>query len=95
MSLDELRDLCAKHWNPMSIPMANTTTEEKLGFRPLPVDEYDSYLSHAQNLLESGASSGEIRTYLETVERDYLMLSAPDGDKDAFIRALQAASHRS
>ncbi|MCF3934395.1 hypothetical protein L1787_13370 [Acuticoccus sp. M5D2P5] len=92
MKLEELRRLCAKYWNPIGIPMSNIETEDSLGYRPLPADEYDTYLAHIQTLIQSKASMQDIREYLEIVERDYIMLSSPSGSKDAFIRALQEAS---
>lgn len=88
MNLDEMRQLCATYWNPIGVPMSNVTTQEALGFRPLPMDEYDAYLAHVIHLIEAGASKAEVRAYLDTVERDYLMLSTPAGDKAKFIEAV-------
>lgn len=87
--LEVLRLLCAQHWNPIGIPMANMTTEEELPFRPMPADEYDRYLIYVEYLFATKASKKEIYTYLDTVEREYMMLSYPSGDKTKFIEAIQ------
>jgi hypothetical protein len=57
--------------------------------------EYDSYLIDVRNLLESGASSVEIRAYLEWVERDRITLFTPTEDNDAYIRAIRVACAKS
>ena len=68
--------------------MANTDTAGEISFRPLPEDEYDAYLLHLQSMLETGSSPNDIVSYLDLVEREYLMLTKPSGDKGAFARAL-------
>ncbi|RWM74118.1 hypothetical protein [Mesorhizobium sp.] len=88
MQLDEMRILCAKHWNPIGIPMENVATSNELGFRPLPEDEYDSYLQQIMRLIVDGASPNEISNYLATVESEYLMLDSPAGSKDDFVSAV-------
>lgn len=90
LSIEDLRQLCAAHWNPIGVPMSNVATEASLGYRPLPADEYDRYLSHMLILLAQGASDGELLGYLSTVERDYIGLSAPAGNKDRFVAAVRA-----
>jgi hypothetical protein len=86
--LSQLRDLCAKHWNPIGVPMLNEGRAGEGDFRPLPEDEYDTYLLHVQSMLETGSAPNEIVSYLDLVEREYLMLTRPSGDKGAFVRAL-------
>ncbi len=68
--------------------MAGTSQSENLRFRPLPEDEYDSYLQQILALVEGGASREEVLAYMDTVEREYLMLTAPAGDKSKFVSAV-------
>jgi hypothetical protein len=88
MKLEDLRRLCAEHWNPIGVPMADLSATDTTGFRPLPADEYDVYLLHALAMVEGGSSKSEIVAYLNTVEQEYLMLSQPAGDKGRFVDAL-------
>lgn len=83
----QLRDACARLWNPIGVPMANTTSKEELGYPPMPEDEYDAYLNLLASMIRGGASIDELMGYLEEVERNILMLSRPAGDKRAFIDA--------
>ncbi|MDX8478316.1 hypothetical protein RFN28_07455 [Mesorhizobium sp. VK24D] len=94
IQLEEMRLLCAKHWNPIGIPMSNVPTSDELGFQPLPEDEYDSYLQQVMRLVVEGASAGQISHYLSLVESDYLMLSSPAGNKDAFVGAVLDLANR-
>lgn len=68
--------------------MENMATSSELAFRPLPEDEYDSYLEHVMRLVVEGASPTQISDYLGKVESEYLMLSSSAGSKDAFISAV-------
>jgi hypothetical protein len=88
-SLEQVRELCARLWNPIGVPMANTISEDELGFRPLPAGEYDGYLLHLLTLLQRGVPDRDLRSYLETVEREYIGLSKPAGDKANFLAALR------
>jgi hypothetical protein len=88
MQIVQLRELCALYWNPIGVPMANVATQEQLGFRPMPEDEYDTYLLHVDALMREGATRDQIADYLSKVERDYLMLPRVAGNKAAFIEAL-------
>lgn len=63
-------------------------SSQGLGFSPLPADEYDSYLIELIRMAETGSSKQEIVLYLEKVERDYLMLTDPDGNKGDFAEAI-------
>jgi hypothetical protein len=94
ISLAEIRDLCAEHWNPISIPMANVTPPTELRFRPLPEDEYDTYLLHVIRLVGDGASPRQIKDYLSTVENEYIQLASPRGNKDNFVNAVFAVAKR-
>jgi len=87
--LEVLRLLCAQHWNPIGIPLANMTIEKETPFRPMPEDEYDRYLLYVEYLFANKASEKEILAYLDTVEREYLMLSSPRGNKRKFIASIQ------
>lgn len=84
MDLQELRNLCAEYWNPLGVPMANGT-HNFLPHNTLPEDEYDQYLLHVADLIESDAADGELLEYLELVEKKYIMMPNPAGDKGAFI----------
>jgi hypothetical protein len=100
MQLEEMRILCAKHWNPIGIPMESSVASREPGFRPLPSDElpsdeYDSYLMQIMRLLVEGANPMQIRDYLGKVENKYLGLSSPAGNKDDFLNALFAPAQRS
>jgi len=94
ISLAEMRHLCAEHWNPIGIPMANMTPSGKLQFRPLPEDEYDTYLLHVIRLVGDGASPSHIKDYLGTVENEYLQMTSPRGNKDTFVSAVFALAKR-
>jgi hypothetical protein len=72
--------------------MEPVATENQLGYPPLPANEYDAYLSELLRLIGQGASPEDLLNYLATVETDYLMLTNPVGDKQAFIRSVLAAS---
>ncbi|WP_156678536.1 hypothetical protein [Sphingomonas profundi] len=90
MSLDRLRQLCAEHWNPIGVPMAGSPEAAGLPFPPLPSDEYDTYLRRVEQMLDVNYSAEEISRYLAKVESEYLGLSAPCGDRDAFVAAAMA-----
>lgn len=83
-----MRDLCAIYWNPIGIPMANLATSSELRSRPLPEDEYDTYLLHVIRLVSDGATPSQIMDYLSTVEKEYIELTSPRGSKDAFVNAV-------
>ncbi|MER9231384.1 hypothetical protein NKI56_04630 [Mesorhizobium sp. M0622] len=95
MQLEEMRILCAKHWNPIGIPMESTATSREPGFRPLPADEYDNYLLQIMRLVVDGADPRQISDYLGKVENEYLGLSSPAGSKDDFLNAVFALAKRS
>lgn len=67
--------------------MENVATFSEPGFRPLPEEEYDSYLQQVMRLIVEGASPTQISDYLSKVESEYLMLSSPAGSKNAFVSA--------
>ena len=69
--------------------MADTISEDELGFRPLPADEYDGYLLHLLTLLQRGVPHRDLRSYLETVEREDIEFSKPAADKGNFLAALR------
>ena len=87
--LTELRRLCATHWNPIGVPMANVTTAEELGYPPLPEDEYAGYLLRLERLAIGGASLQELVSYLVSVE-EYIGVSKPAGNREAFVDAVVA-----
>ncbi|CAN7190473.1 hypothetical protein [Mesorhizobium sp. LjNodule214] len=90
----EMRDLCARHWNPIGVPMANIATSSELGFRPLPQDEYDTYLLHVIRLVGNGASPRQVADYLSTVENEYIQMISPSGSKDNFVNAVFGLAKR-
>lgn len=94
MDLTLLRRLCAQYWNPIGVPMSNVSTETELGYPPLPEGEYDGYLLKLVSMSQQGAKRSELINFLDKVERDYLMLSHPDGDKSAFVDAVLKSSGR-
>ena len=85
MRIEALRKLCALYWNPIGIPMSNIASESETEFPALPEDEYDAYLSNLGEMIERHDSVQEMLEYLSIVERDYIMLSAPSGDKRKFL----------
>lgn len=89
MSLEILRNLCAKYWNPIGFPMESEANAKELEFPPLPADEYDTYLKYVEKMLQNNASDQQIIAYLETVERDFLELTSPAGNKSEFVSALK------
>ncbi|MER8405081.1 MULTISPECIES: hypothetical protein [unclassified Mesorhizobium] len=95
ISLAEMRDLCARHWNPIGIPMASIATSSDLGFRPLPEDEYDTYLRHIVRLVGDGASPKQVADYVGTVEKDYIQVISPLGSKEDFVSAIFKLVNRS
>lgn len=60
MNLDQLREFCALHWNPIGVPMEPKATESELGYPPLPSNEYDAYLSEMLRLLGQGGFTEEL-----------------------------------
>ncbi|MER8386972.1 hypothetical protein NKJ46_28215 [Mesorhizobium sp. M0166] len=95
ISLAEIRDLCARHWNPIGIPMANLAPSSEPRFRrPLPADEYDTYLLHVIRLVGDGASPSQVADYLSTVENEYIQLTSPRGSKDDFVSAVFGLAKR-
>lgn len=94
ISLTEIRDLCARYWNPIGIPMENIAPAGELQFRPLPEDEYDTYLLYVIWLVGDGASPKQVADYLSTVENEYIGLTSPSGSKDAFIDAVFTLAKR-
>jgi len=69
--------------------MSNVTTEQELGSRPLPADEYDTYLLYIISRLEANCGLDEIYSYLCIAENDYMMLSYPSGNKNEFISSIE------
>ncbi|WP_434724428.1 hypothetical protein [Mesorhizobium sp. RIZ17] len=88
ISLTQMRDLCAIHWNPIGMPMANLVRSSELRSRPLPEDEYDTYLLHVIRLVRDGATPSQIVDYLSTAEKEYMGLTSPRGSKDIFVNAV-------
>ncbi|WP_133117177.1 hypothetical protein [Mesorhizobium sanjuanii] len=74
--------------------MENIARSGELGFRPLPEDEYDTYLQQVMRLIVEDVSPRQISDYLSKVESEYLMLSSPAGSKDAFISAVFGLAKR-
>ncbi|MER8723892.1 hypothetical protein [Mesorhizobium sp. M1027] len=95
ISLAEIRDLCARHWNPIGIPMANMETSSELEFRPLPENEYDTYLHHIIRFVGDGASPKQVADYVDTVEKDYIQVTSPLGSKEDFVSAIFKLVNRS
>jgi hypothetical protein len=52
--LSELRQLCAKHWNPIGIVM-DFEPEARNDPHPMPADEYDAYLTVVWKMVNDGA----------------------------------------
>lgn len=90
LDLDTARRLCDRHWNPIGFPMFFGEGRPPAG--TLPQDEYDRYLRHTLHLVETGAPRSDVLSYLRTVESEYLGLSQPAGDKDAFVDAVLSAA---
>jgi hypothetical protein len=83
-----IRQLCAEHWNPIGIPMANSAAINSPAFPGWPEDEYDNYLLYAAGLISSGSSLEIVVEYLGRVESENLSLSTTAGDKRKFVAAL-------
>lgn len=67
--------------------MANVKTTEELGYRPLPEDEYDSYLARLAGMVRGGAYRSDMLAYLASAE-EYIGVSKPAGNKEAFLDAV-------
>lgn len=89
--MKKLRELCAAHWNPIGVPMELEVGAKTLLDRPLPDDEYDNYLAEVREMLGSGAADAEVVAYLDEVERDFMGIDQPHGDKSRFVAEVRAA----
>ncbi len=92
MNLSKSRELYAAHWNPIGIAMALEGSEQALGYPPLPDDEYDNYLAGVREMLKSGAADTEVVAYLDEVEREFMGIDQPHGDKARFVAAVRAVA---
>lgn len=87
--LSELRQLCAKYWNPIGVVM-DFEPEAQNDPSPMPADEYDSYLMVAWQMINKGATEDDVVSYLSQVETEFIGLSRPAGNKLAFVEAIFA-----
>jgi len=86
-----LRALGAAYWNPIGIPMELERGMEGLEERPLPDDEYDNYLAEVREMLFAGAADADVVAYLDEVEREFMGIDQPHGDKCRFVAEVRAA----
>lgn len=60
----------------------------------LPEDEYDRYLNQVLKMITAGEEKSAILEFLSKVEREYLMLTNPRGNKFQFLEELTKAVQR-
>lgn len=89
--LSELRQLCAKFWNPIGVVM-DFEPEAQDDPSPMPADEYDGYLKVMWRMIKEGASRDDVVSYLSKVETEFIGLSRPAGNKLAFAEAVLSFS---
>jgi hypothetical protein len=85
--LQAVRLLCASFWNPIGIVMEFEPAAVN-DPSPMPADEYDGYLIESLEMVRDGASVQVVVDYLTRVEREYIGLTQPSGDKLTFVRKL-------
>lgn len=93
LELSALRDLCARYWNPIGVVMEFEPTA-KDDPSPMPADEYDGYLVVMRRMIAEGASRHDVVLYLSKVEKDFIGLSQPSGDKAKFVEAVFALTQQ-
>lgn len=86
-NLECLRLLCAELWNPIGVVM-EFEPDAVNDPSPMPADEYDGYLIEVFDMVQKGESFGSVVDYLAKVERDYIGLTRPSGDKLLFVGEL-------
>ncbi|TIQ22805.1 MAG: hypothetical protein E5X51_03820 [Mesorhizobium sp.] len=91
MDIGELRQLCAEYWNPIGVPMSNSKQQNSAFHRPLPEDEYDTYLVELLRMMKEGKSKYEILSYIDYVEKEYIMMESGKEKKNKFIDKLFSA----
>lgn len=57
----------------------------------LPEDEYDQYLNQVLRMISQGEERSAIIDFLSAVEREYMMITNPSGNKYQFVEELVKA----
>ncbi len=84
-SLDELRDIAWTHWDPLDL---------KLIMPEAPLDEYDTYVLRATEMLLAGEDAAALQRYLAGVESLSMSHEQPNTSRIAATVAALFQAHR-